>query len=218
MEEDVTKIWNLAKVKSDLEKAYANNSEEELLTILKDNSFLFYELHSRKFTMQPVFREISFGGELRCDFAWLNDNSDGPEWILLEVEKPKMKLFTKKNEPGADLNHAIEQVRSWRRYFNINIGEKRRIFGAVKRFKFIIVGGSKEDWYSENATKWRMDFNNEENIEIHSSDIFVRPLQILEKDPGALFAFTEYPVCFNHQKLKDYWSHYGYMAKFINLI
>ena len=74
MEEDVTKIWNLAKVKSDLEKAYANNSEEELLTILKDNSFLFYELHSRKFTMQPVFREISFGGELRCDFAWLNDS------------------------------------------------------------------------------------------------------------------------------------------------
>lgn len=38
MEEDVTKIWNLTKVKSDLEKAYTNNSEEELLSILKDNS------------------------------------------------------------------------------------------------------------------------------------------------------------------------------------
>nr|DAY86382.1 MAG TPA: protein of unknown function (DUF4263) [Caudoviricetes sp.] len=215
MEENISQIWNLSKVRSDLSKAYINNSEQELLDILKDNSFLFYELYSRKFTMQPVFREISFGGELRCDFAWLNDRLDGPEWVLLEVEKPKMTLFTKKGEPGKDLNHAIEQVRSWRRYFKNNIGEKQRIFGAVSKFKYILVGGSKEDWYSENAAKWRIDFNNEDNIEIHSSDIFVRPLKILEKDPEALFTFAENPICLNQTDLKDYWSNYDYMNNFM---
>lgn len=114
-----------------------------MLSVLKDNSFLFYELYSRKYGIQPVFREINFGGELRCDFAWLNDNSDGPEWVLVEVEKPKMKLFTQKNEPTSELNHAIEQVKSWERYFDENPSEKKRIFGAVARFRFILIVGDK---------------------------------------------------------------------------
>ncbi len=76
--------------------------------------------------------EVSFGGKYRSDFVWLNDNSDGPEWVLVEIEKPRIKLFTKKGEPSAELNHAIEQVRSWIRYFNENPSEKSRIFGAVQ--------------------------------------------------------------------------------------
>ena len=71
--------WDIEKVTADLKSAFDSNSEEELLGVLKDNSFLFYELYSRKYGIQPVFHEINFGGELRCDFAWLNDNSDGPE-------------------------------------------------------------------------------------------------------------------------------------------
>lgn len=215
MEEIIANTWDLEKVKSNLEKAYNDNSEQDLLNILKDNSFLFYELCSRKFTMQPIFREVSFGGEFRCDFLWLNDNSDGPEWVLVEIEKPKMKLFTAKNEPGSELNHAIEQVRSWQRYFDYNPHEKKRIFGAVSRFKYILVGGSKEDWCKESAAKWRMYFNKEENIEIHSSDILIRPLEILEKDPNSLYPFAEHPICLNQSELRTFWSENEYMACFL---
>ena len=213
--EDITKVWDLSKVRSELEEAYNSNSEQKLLDILKDNSFLFYELHSRKFTMQPVFREISFGGEYRCDFAWLKDNSEGPEWVIVEVEKPNLTLFTKAKEPGRDLNHAIEQIRSWRRYFYNNVGEKKRIFGFVSKFRYVLIGGNKEDWYKRDAAEWRMDIGREESIEIHSSDIFIRPLEILEKDPNALWAFAEHPKCLNQSDLKEYWSTYEYMANFL---
>jgi len=64
----------------------------DLLIVLKDNSFLFYELYSRKYGLQPVFREISFGAKLRCNFAWLNDNSDGPKWV--GVLKRKMRKLS----------------------------------------------------------------------------------------------------------------------------
>lgn len=94
---------------SSLDLAFKNNSEVELLQTIKSYSFLLY---SRKWGIQPSFHEVNFGSKLRCDFAWLNDNSDGPEWVLLEVEKTKMKLFTKKGEPSAELNHAIEQVKT----------------------------------------------------------------------------------------------------------
>ena len=70
--------FDLEKVREQLVKARSNSSERELLQLLKENSFLFSELFSRHFGIQPVFSEVSFGNNFRCDFCWLNDNSDGP--------------------------------------------------------------------------------------------------------------------------------------------
>jgi hypothetical protein len=47
--------WNLDKVEQDIQKAFDNDSEQELLEILKMNSFLFHDLYSRKFGIQPCF-------------------------------------------------------------------------------------------------------------------------------------------------------------------
>lgn len=217
--EEILSTWNIEKLKSELKSCFDNNSEKELLSILKKNSFLFYELFSRKYGIQPIFREINFGGGLRCDFAWLNDNSDGPEWVLVEIEKPAMDLFRKDNhEPTQQLNHAIEQVKSWRRYFTQNPSEKRRIFGAVGRFRFIIVGGQKEDWEKDHASKWRIDQNSEYKIEIRSSDIFSRALKILVEYPDELWSFTENPQTLKHTDLENYWKSYAYMDKWRRLM
>ena len=161
------------------------NSELKLLATLKNNSFMFYGLYSRKYGIQPVFHEVNFGGGLRCDFAWLNDNSDGPEWVLVEIEKRNIELFTRDYEPTQKLNHAFEQVKSWRRYFDENPAEKRRIFGAVGRFRFIIVAGHTAIWNSDKASKWRID-NNKRQSQIRSSDIFYRAIKILEDHPEEL--------------------------------
>ncbi len=216
--EEILSTWNKTKVAADLKAAFDNNSEVQLLATLKDNSFLFYELYSRKGGIQPVFREINFGGGLRCDYAWLNDNSDGPEWVLVEIEKPKLELFKKDNEPTQQLNHAFEQVKSWRRYFNENHSEKRRIFGAVGRFRFILVGGDKESWATDIASKWRTDNNRETEIEIRSSDIFLRALTILEEHPDELWSFAENPVTLPPSELESYWKSYGYMNRWRQLM
>ena len=193
--------WDIARVRAELTTAFEENSEQKLLSVLKDNSFLFYELYSRKYGIQPVFREINFGGELRCDFAWLNDNSDGPEWVLVEVEKTKMKLFTQKNEPTSELNHAIEQVKSWERYFDENPSEKKRIFGAVARFRFILIVGDKESWETNFAS----------GIEIRTSDVFWRALKVLEQHPEEFWSFAEHPKTMPPSELQKYWSSYDYI-------
>lgn len=204
-------FWDIDKTVKDLNKAYENNSETELLKILKSNSFLFYELYSRKYGIQPNFSEISFGGTFRCDFAWLNDNSGGPEWVLLEVEKPKMKLFTKKGEPTVQLNHAIEQVKSWDRYFKTHPLEKNRIFGAVSKFRYILVGGDIKEWQTENAIKWRSYHNDTSSIEVRSSDVFLRPLKVAKEKFGELWSFEENPKSLKHSELEKFWTEYGYM-------
>lgn len=93
---EIQKTWNIDLVKKELENIFNNNSEIDLLSVLKSNSFLFYELFTRKYGIQPIFHEVSFGNNYRCDFAWLNDNSDGPEWVLVEIEKPNMQLLQRK--------------------------------------------------------------------------------------------------------------------------
>ncbi|MCW3788299.1 Shedu anti-phage system protein SduA domain-containing protein [Plebeiibacterium sediminum] len=203
--------WNIKEVEEQLQTAYDNNSETELLAILKNNSFLFYELYSRKYGIRPNFKEVAFGNKFRCDFAWLNDNSDGPEWVLLEVEKPSMKLFNKNGDPTADLNHAIEQVKSWDRYFSENPSEKARIFGAVSRFRFVLVGGMQEEWQKEAAAKWRIQHNNESKIEIRSSDVFLRPLEVAKKQYQELWSFEENPISKNHSSLEEYWKECKYI-------
>ncbi len=210
-QEEILATWNKDQVIADLQTAINNNSEVELLAILKQNSFLFYELFARKYAIQPIFHEINFGGELRCDFAWLNDNSDGPEWTLVEIEKPKMSLFKQNNDPTHELNHALEQVTSWRRYFNENHAEKRRIFGAVGRFRYILVVGEKPSWEIEHAAKWRLDRNTETDIEIRSIDIFNRVLKVMEEHPEELWSFAENPRTLSPAGLKEYWENYGYM-------
>ena len=205
------KMWNINKVRIELDNALNNNSELELLKVLKNNSFLFYELFDRKYGMQPIFCEISFGGKYRCDFAWLNDNSDGPEWILLEVEKPAMKLFTSLGKPSAKLTGAIEQVKDWDRYFFENPAEKSRIFGAVARFKYILVTGDKTSWETEEGIKWRNQHNTQSKIIIRSSNIFLNAVEKILTEPHEFWSFELHPVAKPSTYLEEYWKNYSYM-------
>jgi len=211
--------FDIVKAEMKLKASFKNNSETELLNVLKNNSFLFYELYSRKYGIQPLFSEISFGDTYRCDYAWLNDNSDGPEWILVEVEKPKMKLFTSKDEPTAYLNHAIGQLELWDRYFDENPSEKCRIFGAVAKFKFILVAGSKEQWNTEKAKKWRIHRHKKNrDFEIRSSDVFMRPLRIAKEKPQELWSFSEHPIALKHSDLRNFWENNAYMDKWRKIL
>lgn len=204
---------SVLSVKRALNKALRENSELQLLKILKHNSFLFSELFYRKNGVQPIFHEVSFGGELRCDFVWLNDNSDGPEWTLVEVEKPDMVLFNKNKKPSAELTAAIDQVKSWKRYFEQNHAEKGRIFGAVKNFRFILITGTKIAWESENATIWRASENNSAVIEIRSMDVFNRALELYSKKPNDFWSFEEHPITLPHTQLSNYWKSNSYISK-----
>ena len=210
--------WDLDTVESQMSAAYEADSETDLLKVLKDNSFLFYDLYDRKYGIQPVFREINFGTEFRCDFAWLNDNSSGPEWVLVELESPKMPLFTKQNKPTAKLQGALEQVKMWDRYFDENKGEAKRMFGAVAKFRFILVAGSSEDWSAELAQKWRIYNHKRFHIEIRSMATFLKSLAIAKTKPDEMWSFAEHPVTLPHGQLEKFWSEYDYMDQWRKII
>ncbi|MBP9727523.1 MAG: DUF4263 domain-containing protein [Gammaproteobacteria bacterium] len=206
------------KVKVHLDSAFRSNSEVELLAVLKQNSFLFHSLYERKFGIQPNFAEVAFGSKYRCDFCWLNDNSDGPEWILIEVERPNVRLFNQIGDPTAELNHAIEQVKSWDRYFQQHPAEKNRVFGAVSRFRFVLVAGRRGEWNSKHAAKWRSFHNSNSNIEIHSTDVFYDALEHYSKYKDSFWSFEENPVSLKAKDLEANWSESEYIGHWRNIL
>ena len=210
-------VFDKAKTKALLDGAFSNNSERELLSVLKNNSFLFSDIYTRRWGPQPNFAEIPFGRKLRCDFCWLNDNSDGPEWVLVEIEKPKMKLFKLDGDPTAELNHAIEQVRSWGRYFKTNPLEASRIFGAVSRFRFVLVVGDKEAWEGQEAAVWKSHFNSSNDIEIRSMDTFYKSLDRFIEDPNVL-SFEQHPNSLSSTELSGYCNNYAYIKQWKNIL
>ena len=204
-------IFDTLTVKKKIDEAFKNNSEVELLEVIKKNSFLLSPLYERKYGIQPSFSEVSFGNKYRCDFCWLNDNSDGPEWVIVEIEKPNMKLFNANGHPSSKLNGAIEQVRDWQRYFDSNPTEKRRIFGAVSRFRWILVAGNREDWQESKASQWRVHANNTQNIEIRSTNIFYDALDLYTNHNEGFWNFEEHPESLKASALENFWRGYMYI-------
>lgn len=216
MHKKETMTFDKNEVREQITCIFEENSEQALLALLKKNSFLFSDIYSRQYGIQPNFAEVPFGTKYRCDFCWLNDNSDGPEWVLVEIEKPKIILFNSSGEPSAQLNHAIEQVRSWDRYFKTNPHEKSRIFGAVARFRHVLIVGLKEDWASNPASVWKSHFNSDGNIEIRSMDTFIKSLDRFNEDPKFL-SFEQYPASKSSSELSAYCNNSDYLLHWKNV-
>ena len=196
--------WDIEEAERNLEKAFDENSEQKLLDLLKKNTFLFYELVERKYTMQPIFHEVEFGNKYRCDFLWLSDRSDYPQWVLVEIEKPQGTLFNQNKSVSNYLKKGIEQVDNWRRYFAEYPSEKERIFKAKNlKFRYILIIGNKEEWEKTEFSKnWRA--YNDKKIEIRTMDVFKRAIENFKKNPKGFFCFEENPITKNSKELEEY--------------
>lgn len=203
--------WNFEEVAMQLKTIRESGNEQDLLSLIHKNCFLLSDLYHRKWGALPPFHEVSFGGQFRCDFAWLNDNSDGPEWVLVEFERPNLILFTQKGDPSAVFNHAVEQVKSWERYFEEHPAEKKRIFGAVKKFRFVLVAGEYKDWTTEKAAKYRMYENNHSSVEIRTMKILDNALKNFPNDMETIEIFSQFPQTLPPNKLEEFWNGYEYM-------
>lgn len=205
-------------LRKELDSVFECNSERKLLKLIQQNTILLCSLYYRKYSPQPVFSEIPFGSDYRCDYLWLNDNSDGPEWTIVEVEKPRMPLFTNIGDPRNGLNHALEQLKHWRLFFDKNQDLKRNLFRSVGRFRWILVAGSKEEWTKTQAAEWRTDYNRKNDIEIRSSNVFYEALDIINQDSHVLNCFIENGPAGGLKQLKEFVDKSDYLKKWENIL
>ena len=65
---------------------------------------------------------------------------------------------------------------------------------------------------TEQARQWRAGHRLEDDIEIRSSDIFIRSLELLEERPAIFWSFEENPVTLSQAELRPFWEGDAYMG------
>ena len=60
------------------------------------------------------------GAEFVPDFIIGEHSSDGYNWLVVELESPRLSFFTNAGDPRARLTHAIRQIQDWRAWLHRN--------------------------------------------------------------------------------------------------
>lgn len=87
------------------EKLKTEKNEEPFQDFIEQHPILLARFHAKRLFIKPKIL-----GKFQTDFALLDTRS---QLVLIELEKPSMKLFKKDGHPTADLMHAYGQVRDW---------------------------------------------------------------------------------------------------------
>ena len=107
-----------------------DSSESEIQSFLESHPLMLLATYNKHHT--PLFRSLftqpllpGFNSK-RPDFMWLATDSECVSPILIEIEKPSKKWFTKKGVPTADFTQATNQLTQWKEWFSNP--ENRTIF------------------------------------------------------------------------------------------
>ena len=126
-----------------------------------------------------VIPKKKLGSEYVTDFVVGERHSFGFDWIAVELESPKSKMFTKGGTPTKELTHAIKQIQDWRAWLKRN-----QDYAAREQVKdglgltdidanlpgLILIGRRNAD----NSThELRRQMVQDLNIKIHSYDTLV---------------------------------------------
>ena len=137
------------------------------------------------------------GCEYVTDFVIGNSSSHGFQWYAIELKSPVKKMFTKKGDPSADLNHAIRQILDWRAWLKSNQNYAAHppsesglgLADIDPNIPGLIIMGRATD-ADESKKSLRRQYNSDLGIAIHSYDWLVNITQ------QKVYALSMYPQGF----------------------
>lgn len=161
-------------------------SLEELLNTNADESALHRFLDANpKFLIQVLggghgryhLSKQRLGAEFVPDFLVAEVSSIGFEWYAVEIESPGAVAHRQDELPAEPLNHALGQIRDWRRWLMNNLNYARRprdqdglgLVGIDSRVPGLILIGRRHA-FPERFNDFRKQMIDRERIVIHSYD------------------------------------------------
>lgn len=141
-----------------------HNNENDIQRFLEEHTEMiplpFLENHG--LNDNAIITKFKLGSEMVTDFAYLTKCSDYWNFVLVELEDSRKKLFTENKQRvlfSAEFNNAYDQITAWKAYVEQNRErllcqtEKIRIplTSNPVRFKYVlIIGRNKEKEHSEH--------------------------------------------------------------------
>lgn len=158
----------------------AATTEEELQQFLAANPSFLEPAYAR------VWPKLALGDRV-TDFVFQRATGD---YLLVELEQPAKKLFTKAGVQAATLTQAIDQILDWRRYIEDNLPTVQRelgLSGITPNPKSLIVIGRSCDLDEANRRKLATLAGQSPNLRIITyDDLRVEAVQRLENMVGPI--------------------------------
>jgi hypothetical protein len=117
------------------------------------------------------------GAEFISDFIIGEHHSFGYDWQVVELESPRVPLFTRAGDPRAELTHAIRQIQDWRAWLKRNqnyASRSRKEAGLGLTDISASVPGliimSRRSLVPEDTNDRRRQMSSDISIQIHTYD------------------------------------------------
>lgn len=151
-----------------------NREENQLQAFIEEHPYILSQQFAH---CHHVFARVKLGERFEADFFCLDIPSSGKEWIGVEIEPPGIKVITKSGRKSARLEHALQQIRDWRKWVADNIDYARRprhqsglgLENIQPRLLGLLVVGRRKT-YNETFNDLRKQIHRDELIQISSWD------------------------------------------------
>jgi ppGpp synthetase/RelA/SpoT-type nucleotidyltranferase len=111
---------------------------------------------------------IGVGTEFKPDFIIREATG---EYVLVEIESPKCRLFTKRGDFTAEVSHAVQQVEDWQEWLEQNLPTAQRHYpDIVSPRGSIVIGRSSTLSEKERQKLARRNINTRGRLEILTYD------------------------------------------------
>jgi Shedu protein SduA, C-terminal len=177
--------------------------EHKLHEFLASHSYFFNRMLD-PYVPTSLYSKVKLGHDYEVDFAWLHHDSFGPEWRLIEIEKPSTALFTKAGNASATLTHAIQQTRDWCDWIHQHLEYAQRLMPRIKYpFCYVFLGRRDELTPGNKERLKRFRYDHRKELEIHTLDWFVRSAEWFGNSIGPDGPFWQLPMkVMTHRDLK----------------
>ena len=157
-----------------------SSREEEIQNFLKKNPIL----------IQPCTQIIpkqKLGEDFITDFVLVNMLDQGVIYTLVEIEKPTMKVLTKRGEFSAEFKHAEKQILDWKIWIQDNSDYLQRKLKDFRDPKYLIIGGRSKNLSEDEKRRIRVWNKNQKDTEFLTyDDILERAKELLKSLQGAV--------------------------------
>lgn len=114
------------------------HEKKDIHPFLLENPFILHPNPEDSWSEVP----IGLGREYQMDFMFRE--ADG-EYVIVEIENSKHKLFNKNGDFSAPLNHAQRQVEDWQDWIDDNLSTVQKKYpGIISPRGLVIIGRSKD--------------------------------------------------------------------------
>ena len=168
-------LYKLEKLIKDFEILLeTSHKEEEIQKFLENNPIL----------IQPCYQIIpkqKLGEDFVTDFVLVNVLDQGVIYTLVEIEKPSMRVLTKKGEFSAEFKHAEKQILDWKIWVQDSQDYLQRKLKDFRDPKYLIIGGRSKNLSKDEKRRIRVWNAGHEDIEFLTyDDILERAKELLK--------------------------------------